>query len=80
LLVFVSEAVTHADSTGLAALEDLAKALRRDEITLVVARLRTGMQEQFGLSGLTETIGPQHFYPTVHAAVQAFARSQPPEA
>jgi hypothetical protein len=34
------------------------------------------MQEQFELSGLTETIGLEHFYPTVHAAVQAFARSQ----
>jgi high affinity sulfate transporter 1 len=80
LLVFDAEAVTHADSTGLEALEELAKDLRRDEITLAVARLRTGMQEQFELSGLTETIGPQHFYPTVHAAVQAFARSQPPPA
>jgi high affinity sulfate transporter 1 len=79
-LVFDAEAVTHADSTGLEALEELAKDLRRDEITLVVARLRTGMQEQFELSGLTETIGPQHFYPTVHAAVQAFGRSQPPHA
>jgi hypothetical protein len=27
------------------------------------------MQKQFELSGLTETIGPQHIYPTVHAAV-----------
>jgi MFS superfamily sulfate permease-like transporter len=80
LLVFDAEAVTHADSTGLEALEELAKDLRRDEITLVVARLRTGMQEQFELSGLTETIEPQHFYPTVHAAVQAFARLQPPQA
>jgi high affinity sulfate transporter 1 len=75
-LVFDAEAVTHADSTGLEALEDLTKDLRRDEITLVVARLRTRMQEQFKLSGLTETIGPEHFYPTVHAAVQAFARSE----
>ena len=46
-LVFDAEAVTHADSTGLEALEKLANDLRRDEITLVVARLRTRMQEQF---------------------------------
>jgi high affinity sulfate transporter 1 len=75
-LVFDAEAVTHADSTGLEALEELTKDLRRDEITLVVARLRTRMREQFELSGLAETIGPEHFYPTVHAAVQAFARSE----
>ena len=75
-LVFDAESVTHADSTGLEALEELTKDLRRDEITLVVARLRTRMQDQFELSGLTETIGPEHFYPTVHAAVQEIVRSQ----
>ncbi len=75
-LVFDAEAVTHADSTGLEALEELTEDLRRDEITLVVARLRTHMAEQFDLSGLTQVIGPEHFYPTVHGAVQAFDRSQ----
>jgi sulfate permease, SulP family len=72
-LVFDAEAVTHVDSTGLEALEELTKDLRRDGITLVVARLRTRMEEQFELSGLTETIGADHFYPTVQAAVQGFA-------
>jgi MFS superfamily sulfate permease-like transporter len=76
-LVFDAEAVTHADSTGLEALDELAKDLRREEITLVVARLRTRMQAEFALSGLSETIGPERFYPTVQAAVEAFARSQP---
>jgi MFS superfamily sulfate permease-like transporter len=64
-------ALTHADSTGLEALDELTKDLERDEITLVVARLRTHMEEQFALAGLTELIGPEHFYPTVHGAVQA---------
>jgi hypothetical protein len=31
------------------------------------------MEEQFEFSGLTETIGADHFYPTVQAAVQGFA-------
>jgi len=75
-LVFDAEAVTHADSTGLEALEELTKDLRRDDITLAVARLRTGMEEQFELSGLIETIGADRFYPTVQAAVQGFARSR----
>jgi MFS superfamily sulfate permease-like transporter len=70
-VVFDAEAVTHADLTGLEALEELTKDLRRDEITLVVARLRTRMEEQFELAGLTETIGTQHFYPTVQAVVHA---------
>jgi SulP family sulfate permease len=69
-LVFDAEAVTHVDSTGLEALEQLTKDLRRDGITLVVARIRTRMQEQFELAGVTETIGRERFYPTVQAAVE----------
>jgi sulfate permease, SulP family len=75
-LVFDAEAVTHADSTGLDALEQLTRGLRDEGITLVVARLRTRMQEQFELSGLTATIGPQHFHPSVQAAVDACVRSR----
>jgi anti-anti-sigma regulatory factor len=70
-LVF-AEAVTHADSTGLDALRELTESLRRDGITLVVARLRTRMQEQLELAGLTKTIGRDRF-PSVRAAVDAFA-------
>jgi SulP family sulfate permease len=75
-LVIDAEAITHADSTGLAALDELTKDLGRDGITLVVARLRTRMQEQFELSNLTRTIGPQHFYPSVQAAVEECVRYQ----
>ena len=70
-LVFDAEAVTHADSTGLAELEQLTNDLRRDEIALLIARLRTRLQEQFESAGLTETIGRERFYPTVEAAVRA---------
>jgi sulfate permease, SulP family len=77
-LVFDAEAVTHADSTGLEALEQLAKDLRGDGITLVVARLRTRMDEQFELAGLTETIGRERFYPTVQAAVEACVNAEEP--
>jgi sulfate permease, SulP family len=75
-LVFDAEAITHADSTGLAALEQLTTDLRRDEIGLVVARLRTRMQERLEQAGLTETIGEEHFYPTVDAAVRACAQTE----
>jgi MFS superfamily sulfate permease-like transporter len=75
-LVFDAEAVTHADSTGLDALEQLAQELRADGITLVVAQLRTDMQGQFAASGLTAAIGAERFYPTVPAAVDACTRSR----
>lgn len=34
------------------------------------------MQEQFRSRGLTETIGREHFYPTVEAAVRACSEAE----
>jgi SulP family sulfate permease len=72
-LVFDAEAVTHADSTGLEAFERLAGELERENVQLAVARLRTYMLESFETIGLTETIGPENFYPSVRAAVEGCA-------
>jgi MFS superfamily sulfate permease-like transporter len=71
-LVFDAEAVTHIDATGLEALLDLAIDLGRSGITLVVARLRTQMQEQLVAGGVVDILGPECFYPTIRAAVAAF--------
>ena len=71
-LVLDADAITHADATGLDALLDLATDLRRNEITLVMARLRTRMEEQFEDAGVLDAIGRGHLYPTVRAAVDAF--------
>jgi sulfate permease, SulP family len=70
-LVLDADAITHVDATGLDALGDVAKDLKRDEITLVMARLRTRMEEQFEDAGVLDVIGPGHLYPTVRAAVEA---------
>jgi sulfate permease, SulP family len=77
-LVFDAEAVTHVDSTGLDALDQLAKDLQREGIALVVARLRTHIEEQFAAAGVTETIGSEHFYPTIRAAVAAYSPERAP--
>jgi sulfate permease, SulP family len=71
-LVLDAEAVTHVDATGLDALLDLTNDLLRDDTTLVVARLRTRMEEQLEDAGVLDAIGRQHLYPTVRAAVDAF--------
>jgi len=70
--VLDADAMTHADTTGLDALLDVTKDLRRDEITLVIARLRTRMQEQLENAGVLDVIGPEHLYPTVRAAVDGY--------
>jgi MFS superfamily sulfate permease-like transporter len=72
-LVLDADAITHADSTGLDTLLEVTHDLHRDEITLVVARLRTRMEEAFEDAGVVEAIGRDHFYPTVRAAVDACA-------
>jgi SulP family sulfate permease len=72
-LVLDADAITHADATGLDALIDVTKDLRRDEITLVLSRLRTRMEEQLEDAGVLEAIGREHLYPTVRAAVDACA-------
>jgi sulfate permease, SulP family len=66
-VVFDAEAVTHVDATGLAALEDLVDALRKEDIELSVARAKTPLTArlaEFGLSGTS-------LHPTVRAAVEA---------
>jgi SulP family sulfate permease len=71
--VLDADAITHADATGLDALLELTNDLRRDEVTLVAARLRTRMEEQFRAAGVLDAIGDGHLYPTVRAAVDAYA-------
>jgi SulP family sulfate permease len=78
-VVFDAEAVNHIDATGMEALIDLTRDLRRDGISLVVARLRTRMKPDFDVSGLTDEVGPEHFYPSVKLAVDAFVRDPAPQ-
>lgn len=72
--VFDAEAVSHVDSTGIEALGDLAEDLRREGITLVVARLRTRMRDEFDVAGVTDAVGTERFYSSVERAVEAFER------
>jgi SulP family sulfate permease len=71
-LVLDADAITHADATGLEALIEVTKDLRRNDITLVIARLRTRMEEQLENAGVLDAIGRSHLYPTVRAAVEAY--------
>jgi high affinity sulfate transporter 1 len=72
-LVFDAEAVNHVDSTGIETLADLARDLRGEGVTLVVARLRSRMRSDFEVAGAVAEIGREHFYTSVRLAVAAFA-------
>jgi high affinity sulfate transporter 1 len=71
--VLDAEAITHADATGLDALLDVTRDLRRDGITVAMARLRTRMEDSLATSGVLDAIGRERLYPTVRAAVDAGA-------
>jgi SulP family sulfate permease len=71
-LVFDAEAVTHVDTTGLAALSDLRDALRREQVELVVARAKTPLLRRLGEAGFDVP-----FHPTVREAVDACAPKAP---
>ena len=71
-LVLDADAITHVDATGLRALVDVAQDLKRDEITLTIARLQTRMTEHLEAGGVMDVVGREHLYPTVRAAVDAF--------
>jgi SulP family sulfate permease len=72
-VVFNAEAVTHVDSTGAAMLEDVVDELRRQGITFTIARPKSRARRRLRESGIIEQIGEDHVYPTVHAAVEAYA-------
>lgn len=78
-VVFDAEAMTHVDVTGLEALRELALGLRKEEMRLVFARLKEGVRLQLDEADLTATVGPDNFYPTVRAAVQACTERSEPE-
>jgi SulP family sulfate permease len=75
-LVLDAEAMVQVDSAGLAAIEQVARDLERDGVTLVVARMRAVTQQRFDEGGLADAIGRDRFHPTVRAAVEACLREQ----
>lgn len=75
-VVFNAEAVTHIDSTGAAMLEDVIEELRQEGITFTIARPKSRARRRLRESGITNLMGEDHVYPTVHASVEAYAEQK----
>src|SRR5439155_13314644 len=71
-ILIAAEPVTDVDTTASDVLEDLDEALNERGISLVFAELKDPVRRKIERYGLTRTIDPRHFYPTVEAAVSAF--------
>jgi MFS superfamily sulfate permease-like transporter len=69
-LVLDAEAIAQIDTTAMVALRHLIDELSDDDVTLVVARIRTAMRSPRTTQDSARK-SAQHFYPTVQAAVQA---------
>ncbi len=71
-ILIAAEPVTDVDTTASDVLEDLDEALNAAGISLVFAELKDPVRRKIERYGLTRTIDPHHFFPTVEAAITAF--------
>jgi high affinity sulfate transporter 1 len=71
-IVIAAEPVTDVDTTASDVLEDLDEALNAQGISLVFAELKDPVRAKIERYGLTRTIDPRHFFPTIESAVAAF--------
>ncbi|HSZ40071.1 MAG TPA: sulfate permease [Trebonia sp.] len=71
-IVLAAEPVTDIDTTAADVLEELDVALNEQGTSLVFAELKDPVRRKIERYGLTRTIDPRHFFPTVEAAVAAF--------
>jgi high affinity sulfate transporter 1 len=71
-IVIAAEPITDVDTTASDMLDDLDEALNTDGISLIFAELKDPVRRKIDRYGLTRTINPRHFFPTITAAITAF--------
>ena len=71
-ILIAAEPVTDVDTTASDVLEDLDEALNAAGISLVSAELKDPVRRKIERYGLTCTIDPHYFFPTVEAAITVF--------
>ena len=71
-ILIAAEPVTDVDTTASDVLEDLDETLNAEGISLVFAELKGPVRAKIERYGLTRTIDPRHFFPTIESAIAAF--------
>ena len=71
-ILVAAEPITDVDTTASDMLEELDEALNAQHTSLVFAELKDPVRRKIERYGLTRTIDPRHFYPTIESAVQAY--------
>ncbi len=76
-ILIAAEPITDVDTTAADMLVELDEWLNERGVSLVFAEMKDPVHEKITRYELTRTIDPTHFYPTIRAAVKAFAALDP---
>jgi len=71
-IIVAAEPITDVDTTAADILMQLDLTLNAQGTSLVLAELKDPVRRKMDRYGLTHTIDPRHFFPTVEAAVAAY--------
>jgi high affinity sulfate transporter 1 len=71
-IVLAAEPITDIDTTAADMLEDLVVELSARGVSLIFAELKDPVRAKLEHYALEQPIAAEHFYPTVHSAVDAF--------
>ncbi len=71
-IVVAAEPITDIDTTAADMLEDLDVELSARGVLLIFAELKDPVRTKLERYALDQPISADHFYPTVHSAVDAF--------
>jgi high affinity sulfate transporter 1 len=71
-IVIASEPITDIDTTAADMLRDLDEAMNARGISLVFAEMKDPVRRKIERYELTRTIDPDHFFPTIREALEAY--------
>ncbi len=71
-IIVAAEPITDVDTTAADMLEDLDETLNGRGISLVFAEMKDPVRAKVDRYGLTRSIDPEHFFPTLDDAIAAF--------
>jgi MFS superfamily sulfate permease-like transporter len=74
-ILIAAEPITDVDTTAADMLEDLEDDLEKAGTRLVFAEMKDAVRHKMESYELTRTLTEDHFYPTVHSAVDAYEQA-----